>query len=301
MESKYFFLVCLVVILYIVSTYCSTVEEGFQNAKDEGRAVSYEDPESMYDSVIASIYNVLWHSNEKLEYERISIQELALADWPTKSVKVLDACCGTAPHACFFKNLGVDYTGIDISSDMIEQAKKDCPGTKFVKDDITKVQLFAPKTLSHCLLLNFSIYQFMNPKVVSDNFFSWLEPGGYFIVHLVNPDKFDPLLDLATPFAAFSLQKYSIDRVTDSSIFFDKFKYLGKFAKKKGEDEATYTETLTYYSPEKEKYRENIHRWNMPSRERMINIIQSSGFRHVEDIDLVRCGKEYQYLTYFTK
>jgi len=40
----------------------------------------------------------------------------------------------------------------------------------------------------------------------------WTNPGGFFIVHLVEPDKYDPLLDLASPFAAFSLQKYSYDR-----------------------------------------------------------------------------------------
>jgi len=39
----------------------------------------------------------------------------------------------------------------------------------------------------------------------------------------------------------------------------------------------------------------------MPSKERLINIIKTSGFRHVETQDLIKVGKEYQYLVYFTK
>ena len=39
----------------------------------------------------------------------------------------------------------------------------------------------------------------------------------------------------------------------------------------------------------------------MPSKERLIDLFKTSGFRHVENVDLVRTGKEYQYLVYFTK
>ena len=124
------------------------------------------------------------------------------------------------------------------------------------------------------------------------------------MVHLVDPDKFDPILDLASPFAAFSLQKYVYERQTESNIFFDKFKYVSRFNKKKDEDKAIFSEMFTYYDKSDNggnKYRENKHHWNMPSKERMIDIYKSSGFRHVDSVDLVRCGKEYQYLCYFTK
>jgi hypothetical protein len=39
----------------------------------------------------------------------------------------------------------------------------------------------------------------------------------------------------------------------------------------------------------------------MPSLERMIEIVKTSGFRLKEKIDLVKVGKEYQYLVIFTK
>ena len=299
MNTSYLFLAVLVFLMYSITLWCSS-QEGFEN---EG-SVTYEDPEEIYDDTYASIYDLLWHPRDKLKYEEVSMQDIALADWNTKDVRVLDMACGTAPHACWFKNLGVDYVGVDISESMLSKARENCAVAKFQKGDITQVHLFPPKTVSHAILMNFSIYMFENPKIISDNAYQWIRPGGYFMVHMVDPDKFDPVLTLASPFAAFSLQKYSYERQTDSNIFFDKFKYLGQFQKNKGEDNTLFKETLTYYDKEDNKgikYRENKHHWMMPSKERMIDIVKSSGFRHIENVDLVRCGKEYQYLVYFMK
>jgi ubiquinone/menaquinone biosynthesis C-methylase UbiE len=299
MESAYIFLAVLIFLMYGFTIWCSSIE-GFENEN----SVTYQDAKDIYDDTYASIYNALWHSNEKLNYERVSIQEMALAERPISTVRILDMCCGTAPHACYFKNLGVDYIGVDISDSMLKKARDECPSATFQNGDVTQVHLFPQKSVSTCLLMNFSIYQFQNPKILSDNAYQWLQPEGFFVVHLVDPDKYDPLHDLASPFAAFSLQKYSLERQTDSSVFFDQFKYLGRLNKKKDEDTASYDETLTYYDPEinnNVKYRENKHHWNMPSKERMIDIIKTSGFRHIETQDLVRCGKEYQYIVYFKK
>jgi ubiquinone/menaquinone biosynthesis C-methylase UbiE len=299
MNTAYLFLAVLVLFMYTVTIWVSSVEN-FENQEGD----TFESPEEIYDEKYASVYNLLWHSTEKLQYEQISLQDVALAEWPVSTVKVLDMCCGTAPHACWFKNLGVDYIGVDISDAMLKKAKENCPTARFQKGDVSKAHLFPQKSFSHALLLNFSVYMFPNPKIISDNAYQWLQPDGFFVVHVVDPDKYDPILDLATPFAAFSLQKYSLDRQTDSNIYFDKFKYVGRLKKKKDEDDAEYTETLTYYDKSDnngKKYRENKNHWIMPSKERLIDLFKTSGFRLVETVDLVRTGKEYQYLCYFTK
>jgi ubiquinone/menaquinone biosynthesis C-methylase UbiE len=281
-------------------TLTMSSQEGFEN---EG-SITYEDSDQIYDDTYASIYDLIWNPMDMLKYQQVSMQDISLADRTKASVKVLDMASGTGPHACWFKNLGVDYTGVDLSESMLAKGREVCPTARFQKADVTQVSLFAPKTFTHALLLGFSIYEFQNPKILSDNAYHWLEPGGYFIVHMVDPDKYDPVHTLASPFAAFSLQKYSYERNTKSDIFFDKFKYIGKLNKKKGEDDAIYEETLSYYDKADNngvKYRENKHHWNMPSKERLIDIVRSSGFRFEEAVDLVRCGKEYQYIVYFTK
>ena len=67
------------------------------------------------------------------------------------------------------------------------------------------------------------------------------------------------------------------------------------------EEEATFSEMFTFFNPGDIKYREQVHKWNMPSLESMIEIMKSAGFRVSEKIDLVSVGKEYQYLFLLTK
>jgi len=286
--------------MYAISIWLSS-REGFES----GESIMLEDPEKYYDATYASIYKALWHPPAGVDYERVSMEQIALDEWAIADVKVLDICSGIAPHACWFANLGVEYLGVDTSGAMIEEARKECPSGKFQKGDVTQGTLFPPKSYSHTLLLGFSIYMFPNAKVVCDNAYLWTRPGGYFIVHMVEPDKFDPLLDLASPFAAFSLQSYSYERQTKSEIFFDLFKYTGTFHKKKNEEDASFDEVLTYYdtekSPNKIKYREQKQRLYMPDSESLIETIKSSGFRLKEKVHLISCSKEYQYLVYFTK
>ena len=299
MDIAYIFLACLVFLMYGITLWMSG-QEGFENEGSQ----TFEDAEEIYNDVYASIYDLLWNPQDMLKYEQVSMQDISLADWNTKNVHVLDMACGTGPHAQFFKQLGVDYTGVDLSESMLKKARENTPGAKFQKGDITQVHLFPQKSMTHCVLTGFSIYQFANPKLISDNAYQWLQPGGYFVVHLVDPDKYDPIHNLSSPFAAFSLQKYAFERQSESSVFFDKFKYTGKLLKQKNEDEALYEETLSYYDKQDNggtKYTVNKHRWNMPSKERLIDIFKTSGFRHVENVDLVRCSKEYQFICYFTK
>ena len=44
-----------------------------------------------------------------------------------------------------------------------------------------------------------------------------------------------------------------------------------------------------------------IEKNNLEIKERLIDIIKTSGFRHLETQDLVKVSKEYQYLVFFTK
>jgi len=288
---EYLLLAILVVIMYAVSLWSST-REGFT------ADIILEDHE-IYDTEYSKIYKALWlSSKEVLDFEQVSLQEM-LADETRSEVKILDMCCGIAQHSCFFKSLNVDYTGVDISEPMLAEARRRCPNT-YKRGDITDASIFTPKTFSHALLFGFSIYQFPNAKLATDNAFLWLKPGGKLVVHLVEPDKYDPLLELASPFAAFSLQKYSTDRQTKSDVYFDEFKYSGNFKKKKNEENAEYHETLTRYSGTP-KYRENIHHWYMPELNSMIETIKTSGFRMTEKVDLVKVGREYQYLVFFEK
>ncbi len=298
MKTAYLFLAVWVILMYYTTLWASA-QEGFENES----TTTITDP---YDEFYAKIYDTLWNSSDECnQFTRVSIQDIALAEQPIASVKLLDMACGTSPHACWFVNLGIEVVGVDSSSAMIDQAHANCPSAEFKVGDVMKASTFSPKSFSHIMLMGFSIYELSSAKMAADNAYLWTQPGGMFIVHMVDPDKYDPLLNLASPFAAFSLQKYSLERQVDSEIYFDTFKYKGGLNKKVNDDEAQFIETFTFYdkekSPTRAKYREQKHEWNMQSMEDLIDIIRSAGWRHKESVHMVSCGKEYQYLAYFQR
>jgi hypothetical protein len=57
----------------------------------------------------------------------------------------------------------------------------------------------------------------------------WLMPGGHVIVHLVNRDKFDPILPPGNPLYVVSPQKYAKKRITHTKVKFHGFAYESEF------------------------------------------------------------------------
>lgn len=285
-------------LLWIVATMAHLERELFEDGTG-GEGETFEDPVDIYDDFYAKVYDKLFSTPERISFERASIRENTLNEFSKPETKFLDVCCGTSPHASWLCEEGYDVVGIDQSEAMLKKARLSCPGGRFYRGDVTNPSSFPPKSFSHAMLLYFSAYQFRNPKIVFDNIYLWLKPGGLFVVHLVDPDKFDPILSAASPFPAFSLQKYAKSRVTESDVFFDQFKYRSKFIKDRADDNAIFEETFTF--EDGARYREHKHRLNMPVLPEMIDLIRASGFTLREQVDMTSVGYEYQYLVYFQK
>ena len=293
----YWILVLIVLGLFLVSQAAGVHREMFENG-DGQPTVIYED-EEIYDDFYASIYDILFSTPERISFEKASLHELALSERPVTETKVLDVCCGTAPHAQWMCEEGVEYVGLDTSEAMLNRARKRCASARFYKGSATDLNAFPPKAFSHAMLLYFSAYQFRNPKLLFDTLYQWIKPGGMLVVHMVDPHKFDPILDAASPFPAFSLQKYSTDRVIQSDVVFDKFHYKSRFIKDNDEEVAIFEEIIQKNG--EEEIRENKHKLYMPPVSHMLDMIRAAGFSKQEMVDMTPAGYEYQWLVYFTK
>jgi SAM-dependent methyltransferase len=296
-ENSTAILLFLLGLLWVVTYMARLDKEMFEDGTGS-ETVTYEDSAEIYDTFYAKVYDTLFSTPERLSFEKASMHELAFNEFSKPETKILDAACGTAPHAKWLVEEGYDVVGADTSEAMLKKARESCPGGRFYRMDITNASGFPPKSFSHALLMYFSFYQFRNPKIVIDTLYQWLKPGGFLIVHLVDPEKFDPILAAASPFPAFSLQKYSKQRVTESDVFFNEFKYHAKFIKDTGDETSTFEEVFTF--PDN-TYREHKHRLFMPSLSHCIDLIRSSGFTLKEQVDMTSVGYEYQYLLYFRK
>jgi SAM-dependent methyltransferase len=55
--------------------------------------------------------------------------------------RLLDVACGTGRHAHEFSSLGWDVWGVDYSEDLLERARENAPGVRFVLQDMRELDL----------------------------------------------------------------------------------------------------------------------------------------------------------------
>jgi SAM-dependent methyltransferase len=245
----------------------------------------------IYDGFYAEIYNDLVYDSIKNEYE---IGEIINATHPTEQSYILDIGSGTGHHVAALNDKGFPTVGLDLSPDMIGVAKKKYPGLEFKSGSALEFMLYPANTFTHILCLYFTIYYIKDKKQFFQNCFDWLMPGGYLVLHLVNRDKFDPIINSADPLQMVSAQRYAKKRITNSLVKFKDFQYRGDFKMDKANNMATFEEI---FKDDKSKHiRQNVHKMYIPTQKHILSIAKEMGFILKGKIDLVPVQYEYQYL-----
>jgi hypothetical protein len=119
-------------------------------------------------------------------------------------------------------------------------------------------------------------------------------PGGYMILHLVNRNKFDPIVEAADPLLLVSPQKFSKKRITNSLVKFKDFQYKADFDLKIDENEAIFTET--FKDDNSKNVRQNLHKLYMEPQKNILSLAKEVGFILLGKIDMVSVQYEYQYI-----
>lgn len=249
----------------------------------------------IYDKFYASIYDYLVFNNLKNDFE---IGEIINKSTPSTQSRILDIGCGTGHHVSSLGSKGLDVLGIDISPSMIEKAKENFPDYKFKVADALNGSTFEPDTFTHILCMYFTIYYFQDKTQFFNNAYRWLMPGGYLIVHLVDKDRFDPILPPGNPLMYISPQRYAKERITSTKVKFTDFSYSADF-KFNNNNTATFVEKMKNDSDG--KVRKNEHTLYMPDATEIVDQAQGCGFILDAKIDLLQCQYEYQYLYVFVK
>jgi SAM-dependent methyltransferase len=272
--------------------------EGFANPEGPDGDTIILGNEHLYDEFYAKIYDQIVQGGTRTEAETGLTLAWAKTYRPeAKLLEVLDIGCGTGGHVEMFKKAGVSKViGLDASDAMIAYARKQYPKNDYRVGQAEQIGLFAAGEFNLVCLNYFTYYYLRDPTMMFRNVFQWLQPGGCFVLHLVNRDKFDPILEAASPFQAFSVQKYSKERITRSKVTFDKFTYEADF-NLEGEM-AEFREEFKFKSG---KTRRQVHLLRMPTMESVVTEAEQNGFIYKQFIDLTAIGYEYQYLFCFTR
>ena len=250
----------------------------------------------IYDDFYANIYDYLVFNNIKDDYE---IGFIINSAKPSSRSKILDIGCGTGHHVASIGSKGLDVIGIDISPSMINKAKENFPDYKFEVGDAKNGTLFQPDSFTHILCMYFTIYYFQDKTQFFNNCFKWLMPGGYLIVHLVDRDRFDPILPPGNPLLYVSPQRYAKERITSTKVKFTDFSYSADFKLDEKNDKALFVEK--FKDDNTGKVRKNEHIMYMSDFQEIVDEAQSCGFIVEGKADLLQCQYEYQYLYIFVK
>ncbi len=272
--------------------------EGFANPGENGMDERVDD--ACYDKFYSKVYDVLVQPGA-----RAGAEVQAPIDWmksqgrDINALRIADIGCGTGLHVDVFRQLGVhSVVGYDKSAHMIAEAKRKYPKSAdfYRVGDATEATMMPAEQTDLITMYYFTIYLEAKRTEMLKNAFLWLAPGGVLCVHIVNKLKFDPILESASPFVGFSVQKYADERVTKSQVTFEEFEYHGDF--QLHGSRAAYVEDFTFQDGRKRHHEQRV--W-MPNIETMVKEIEDVGFKLQTHVDLTAIGYEYQYLFLFTR
>ena len=257
--------------------------------------VVYKEGNDLYDDFYANIYDYLVFNSVKNNYEvGIIINNSA----PTSKSVIADIGCGTGHHVADLTAKNFKVIGIDISQAMIKEAKNKYPNSEFKLGNALDNSLFQQQYLTHILCLYFTVYYFKEKQQFFYNCMDWLMPGGFLFVHLVDREKFDPILPPGNPLYVVSPQKYAKERITKTKVTFNDFVYTSNFNFNKENDISTFDEKFKFNDGKIRKQQQKLY---MEDTATIVNIAQECGFILHGKLDMVKCAYDNQYLYIFVK
>ena len=288
------FLILFSIFEYFFSSGASGRREGFHVKRNE---LVFKDNETLYDDFYSNVYDDLFFNDLKDDYQ---IGTIVNKTTPTEESNILDIGSGTGHIVNKLNAMGFPTIGLDNSSAMIKKSKKNFPNHQFIKGDVSSSQMFPYNSFTHILCLYFTIYYLPNKFTFFENCFRWLRHGGYCIVHLVEPMKFDPLNQSSNPLFLLSPQRYAPKRLTKSKIVFNDFNYQSDFNIDAPNNSAVFIEKFSN-KDDNTTFLRNEHKLYMESIDTILQKAQEVGFIVSSKIDMVSVQYEYQYLYVFQK
>jgi SAM-dependent methyltransferase len=181
----------------------------------------------------------------------------------------------------------------------VKKAKETYPDLKFQVADVLNKAIFPGEAFTHITCFYFTLYYIQNKAAFFENCMHWLQPGGFLAVHIVNRDKFDPILPAGNPFSIVSPQKYAKKRITTTTVKFDEFEYKSNFIMKDQIADNTEPNAImkeTFKTKKTGDVRENEHKLYMLTQAEILDIAKDAGFIIDSKIDLVDCQYDSQYV-----
>ena len=283
--EKILIIVIFCAIVFLINSHYNT--ESFDN-KNTKKELIKKDGSEVFDEYYVSVYDDLVYDEIKNNYE---VGRIINSNKPTRHSKVLDIGCGTGHHVYLLNTHKIkSVIGIDNSPAMIEQARENYPGNDFKLCSALDTMEFPADSFTHITCLNQTIYYIKDKKQLLKNCYQWLMPGGTLALHLLDIDKFDPIIPIARESGIITPDK----RPTKSTVKFTTLDYISDFIVDKNiktdtanmyESNAMFKEIFKF--KDSNKKRVNEHKLYMPTQKSILNMAKRIGF-------IVKSQEEYE-------
>ena len=237
-------LLILMILLFIIfifykKSFPLREPEGF--SQKEKFLVKYDN--DIYDDFYVEKYDEINRTKLRLSIELLTIVKTTDAD--EEYSVFLDIGSGTGYAVKELNDLGYNAFGVDKSQAMISYSEKKYPKMDYKCGDVSEPMLFERNSFTHVLCLYYTIYQFKDKVAFFRNCYYWLQPGGYLVVHLVDPDKFN-MASPASKHVLFGSPISSKDeRNKDSVVDFTNYQYKSSWQKNgKSKENMVFIETF---------------------------------------------------------
>jgi SAM-dependent methyltransferase len=266
------------------------------------------DTQLIYDDFYAGVYDQLCQQSARSQAKVAVLMSMWGKQTTPKEMVILDAGCGTGHATLSFAKMNCGRViGMDYAPAMLKQAETVVqPAAKLSEAQNSVVRwrqdsLINPSACSageftHIVCFYFTYYYLKNQEEFFRHMNLWSRPGGKLALEVVNKHKFDPILESASPFVAFSLQKYSKERLRKSKVTFDKFDYEAEFVL--SDPKAEFYETFRFKNGHVKRQK---HQFLMPNISAIVDTGKRAGWKYIGSQDLNPIGFEYGYLLLFEK
>ena len=233
-----------------------------------------------------NMYDILFRVQEKDNYE---ISQLAKYTNMGENSRVLDLGCSTGHRTALLQKITPNVRGVDSSENLVRKAKQQYPSLDLVTDNILESsKLVDHKLYTHITVLYFEVYRHKDKHRLFRILNGMLAPGGKLAVHLVDRNKFDPIVPAANPIQSVSPQDYAKKRLTRSEVRFNTCSYIASLEEPSQGDSYTFVETIT--PKDGGKPTQNRHELHMPKQRDILAAARDAGFTIVGRFSLEPVG-----------
>jgi ubiquinone/menaquinone biosynthesis C-methylase UbiE len=246
---------------------------------------------AIYDDFYCQIHDIIHQPHHRVDYELMFLVE---ATQPSKTATILDVGSGTGDFVHNLSTAGYRAYGIDLAKPMIHAAEQKFPDDEFVEGNVLDSMKFESGTFSHIVCSYFTIYEIEDKRTFFRNCYFWLQSSGYLILHLVDPDKFDPISPAAKQVLFENPQEYlkKGERITESVVDFPDFQYKSNYRFGK---QVEFREE--FVDKTSKNVRENSRVLHMPLKTEILDLAQACGFSLHSQTTMKDCiDDSHQYI-----